>query len=87
VRKLIKLIDSPDERVALMASDKILERAWGKPKEMSDSGPLSLANLPPEAQKRRVLELLAFAATLTAPAETIEQPPEATSQEISENGE
>ena len=39
--------------------------------------------LPPEAQRRRVLELLAFAATLTAPAETIEQP----SQEISENGE
>jgi hypothetical protein len=55
---------------------------------MSDSGPLSLANLPPEAQKRRVLELLAFAATLTPLAETIEQqPPEATSQEISENGE
>jgi hypothetical protein len=32
-RRLIQLIHSEDERVALMAADKVYERAWGKPKE------------------------------------------------------
>jgi hypothetical protein len=32
-RRLIELIQSEDERVALMAADKIFERAWGRPKE------------------------------------------------------
>jgi hypothetical protein len=32
-RRLIELIQSEDERVALMAADKVFERAWGKPKE------------------------------------------------------
>ena len=32
-RRLIELMQSEDERVALMAADKVLERAWGRPKE------------------------------------------------------
>ena len=32
-RRLIELMQSEDERVALMAADKVFERAWGKPKE------------------------------------------------------
>jgi hypothetical protein len=32
-RKMIALMDSEDERVALMAADKDFERAWGKPRE------------------------------------------------------
>jgi hypothetical protein len=32
-RRLIELIQSEDERVALMAADKVFERAWGRPKE------------------------------------------------------
>ena len=31
-RRLIELIQSEDERVALMAADKVFERAWGKPR-------------------------------------------------------
>src|SRR5690242_4475522 len=33
MQRLIELMESPDERVAIMAADKIMERAWGKPKE------------------------------------------------------
>lgn len=36
VAKLCELIESPDDRVALMAADKLLERAWGKSKEIQD---------------------------------------------------
>jgi hypothetical protein len=32
-RKMVALMDSEDERVALMAADKVFERAWGKPRE------------------------------------------------------
>jgi hypothetical protein len=32
-RRLIELMSSFDERVALMAADKLIERAWGKPRE------------------------------------------------------
>jgi hypothetical protein len=32
-RKMVALMDSADERVALMAADKVFERAWGKPRE------------------------------------------------------
>jgi hypothetical protein len=30
---MVALMDSVDERVALMAADKVFERAWGKPRE------------------------------------------------------
>ncbi len=36
IARLIELVASPDDRVALMAADKLLERAWGKPKEIQD---------------------------------------------------
>ena len=32
-RRLIELMHSEDERVALMAADKVFECAWGRPKE------------------------------------------------------
>jgi hypothetical protein len=36
-RRMVELMYSTDERVALMAADKVLERAWGKPKEEPDT--------------------------------------------------
>jgi hypothetical protein len=36
-RRMVELIRSEDERVALMAADKVYERAWGKPKEYDPS--------------------------------------------------
>jgi hypothetical protein len=35
-KRLIELMDDPDSRVALMAADEVLERAWGKPKEQDE---------------------------------------------------
>lgn len=59
VAKLCELIESPDDRVALMAADKLLERAWGKPKEVQDdkaSGPpdLGALNAADLAELRRI---------------------------------
>src|SRR6266478_2835290 len=45
-RRLIELIQSEDERVALMAADKVFERAWGRPKEY-DSNAESVKKPPP----------------------------------------
>src|SRR4029077_12942104 len=45
-RRLIELIQSEDERVALMAADKVFERAWGKPKEF-DPNAEAPKNRPP----------------------------------------
>src|SRR6266478_5731245 len=45
-RRLIELIQSEDERVALMAADKVFERAWGRPKEY-DSNAESIKKPPP----------------------------------------
>ena len=65
--RLIELMNSRDERVALMAADKVLERAWGKPKEQrDDEGPFK--NMSPEERRKRVAELLEFAASLQVPA-------------------
>lgn len=33
IKRLIALMESPDERIAIIAADKVLERAWGKPKD------------------------------------------------------
>ena len=30
---MVAVMDSADERVALMAAEKVFERAWGKPRE------------------------------------------------------
>lgn len=40
-RKLIDLLDSPDERLALQAANSILDRVWGKPEA---SGTLALTD-------------------------------------------
>jgi len=45
-RRLIELMHSEDERVALMAADKVFERAWGRPKEY-DANAESTKNPPP----------------------------------------
>jgi hypothetical protein len=64
IATLAKLIRSKDERVALIATDKILERARGKPKEMADDDRSDLAKLTPQARKERILELLKIAASI-----------------------
>lgn len=48
---LIALLDSADDRVVLMAADKVLERAYGKAKEAPEDPrpPIDLSKLPPEA--------------------------------------
>ena len=33
---MVALLKDDDSRVRLMAADRILERAWGKPREMTD---------------------------------------------------
>ena len=45
-RRLIELTHSEDERVALMAADKVFERAWGRPKEY-DPNAESVKKRPP----------------------------------------
>ena len=46
-KRLIDLIDSTDERVAIVAAEKVLERAWGSPKQDT-----SAPELDPERQAR-----------------------------------
>ena len=66
IMRLIELVDSDDERVALLASEKVLERAWGKPKEQPErKNPLD--EMTPEQRRKRLLELLAYAETLQPP--------------------
>ena len=71
---LVPLSELPDadRRVIAVAANSILDRALGKPKDRSDGGPQSLARMPVEDQKRRVLELLAYAATLHPASATLE---------------
>ena len=68
IMRLIELVDSDDERVALLASEKVLERAWGKPKEQQQperKNPLD--EMTPEQRRKRLLELFAYAETLQPP--------------------
>jgi hypothetical protein len=66
IERLVELVESADERVALMAADKVLERAWGKPKvHEEDESPFK--NMTRAERNQRVLELLAFAANLKVP--------------------
>jgi hypothetical protein len=60
---------SRDERAALLASEKILERAWGKPKAEDDTSISVMKNMTPDEQKRYVAELLEFAASIEVPEE------------------
>ena len=66
--RLIELVDSDDDRGALLASEKVLERAWGKPKEQQQperKNPLD--EMTPEQRRKRLLELFAYAETLQPP--------------------
>jgi transposase-like protein len=45
-------------------ADKVLERAWGKPKP---DEPGAFKKMPPEEERARVAELLAYAASLRVP--------------------
>jgi hypothetical protein len=58
-RRMVELMNSDDERVALLAADKVLERAWGKAKEVSDEVMLDPAAAERAAQQRaEVISLL-----------------------------
>jgi len=61
VSRLIELIDSADERVAVVASNAILDRAFGKPapaKEEKDAMQVRLANMTREERLQFMQELL-----------------------------
>ena len=56
---MVELMNSPDELVALMAADKVLERARGKPKEMPDEAEADPAEQERRAEQRaRVMKML-----------------------------
>jgi predicted DNA-binding transcriptional regulator YafY len=67
-RRLIELMNSEDERVALMAADKVLERAWGRPKEPDQATSLEhrLAAMTPD-ERRIVWALLVKGGIYRAP--------------------
>ena len=61
VNRLIELMDSDDERVAAVACNSILDRAFGKPRaqgERIDSLELRVANMTREQRLARMRELL-----------------------------
>ena len=67
MRRLIELMVSPDERVALMAADKVLERAWGKPKEQRpDAGGRRYSEMPADERRREVERLIALGKEIIA---------------------
>lgn len=79
IKKLINLMDSCDDRVAIMAADKVLERAYGKAKEQpaEDSAPkIDLSKCPPEALAL-IKQALAMMAG-SAPAQTVIPPEQPT---------
>ena len=62
MRRLIELMASPDERVALMAADKVLERAWGKPREYDpDSSGKRYSEMSPEERAREIERIFKLA--------------------------
>ena len=68
MQNIIDKMSSKDERVSLLAADKVLERAWGKPKEQQgDTGPT--AGMSYEERQRYIMKLLAYAASLKVPPE------------------
>jgi hypothetical protein len=74
VRRLIELVDSDDERVAFMASQALLDRAYGKPRDHAELSPIEA---PKNEERRRkvvarlVADLNAMAAAMHA---GVEQP-------------
>jgi hypothetical protein len=61
IQRLIALMDSEDERVAAVACNAILDRAFGKPKvegNQQDSLKVRIANMTREERLARMRELL-----------------------------
>ena len=62
VQRLIQLMDSDDERVATVACNSVLDRAFGRPKpvmEEKDDLETRVANMTREERLNRMRELLA----------------------------
>ena len=58
-RRMVELMQSADERIALMAAEKVLERGWGKPREARDADiPDAETVARREASRAAVVELL-----------------------------
>jgi hypothetical protein len=77
-RRLIGLMYSEDERVALMAADKVLDRAWGRPKEPDQptSHEQRFAAMSPDERAADAIELVARIRARLAACRAIEHEPE-----------
>jgi hypothetical protein len=75
---LIGLMYSEDERVALMAADKVLDRAWGRPKEADQptSHEQRFAAMSPDERAADAIELVARIRARLAACRAIEHEPE-----------
>jgi hypothetical protein len=62
VRRLVELMESDDDHVALMAADKVLQWAWGRPPDHDpwEHKPARKidTSVPTTAEKRRMLDFL-----------------------------
>lgn len=61
LQKLVELMDSADERVAIVAANSVLDRAFGKPKEQKDD---SNQQVKPDLSALSPQELAAFRAVM-----------------------
>jgi hypothetical protein len=77
-RRLIGLMYSEDERVALMAADKVLDRAWGRPKEPDQptSHEQRFAAMTPDERAADAVELVERIRATLAASRAIEHEPE-----------
>ena len=71
MRRIIQLVDSPDDRVALAASEAVLNRAWGKPAqaiEVADNRVQDVVSI----DLRELARQIAFVLTAAARSPLIE---------------
>ena len=66
LQKLLTLMESDDERIALVAANSILDRAWGKPVQANehsgpDGEPIQLENVSDLEAARRLLFIVSRA--------------------------
>ena len=67
MRRLIELMGSSDERIAVIAADKVLERAWSKPKEQRpDASGRRYSEMPADESRREVERLIALGKEIIA---------------------
>ncbi len=79
MHKLITKMDSDDERVGLIATQSVLERAWGKPKEYDLSGekpPIKVDVSRLTLPERKALLRMLDAIQINDGVGTVEPPPE-----------